>query len=145
MNDFSKALSDMIPKSLDEIIRVNRHRVELRLATDQELSAIAGDVPASAEKDELSDYRLVSILIQNPPTVSVHLLGKCSTGQSWATSGVVTLDLTHGYALTRAGSLYKLQGMPKADQPDSSDLIFFCALMNQWGLGNLLGLPAFDF
>jgi hypothetical protein len=145
MNDLAKTLSDMIPKSLDDGIRANRHLVQLRLATDQELIAIADKLSPGPVKDELSDYRLVSILTWKPETVFVHLLGTCSAGHSWATSGVIRLDMMQGYALTRTGSLYKLLGERRRDEPGGDDLICLCAIMNQWGLGKLLGLPPFHF
>jgi len=145
MNDLAITLSDMIPKSLDDVVRANRHLAELHLASDQELAAIANKISPGPVKDELSDYRMVSILLGKSGTVSVHLLGTCSAGHSWATSGVVGLDIKRGYALTRTGSLYKLLGERRRDEPGGDDLTCLCATMNQWGLGKLLGLPAFNF
>lgn len=145
MNDIAKELSSIIPKSLDDIVRANRHLVELRLANDEELAALAGPVPAGPAKHEISNFRLVSMVIKNPATVSVHLLGTCGTGESWGTSAVVKLDEASGYVLTNSGSIYKLLGTRHQDQPGSLDLIGLCALMNQWGLRRILGIPPFFY
>ena len=145
MSDLAKTIDDMIPRSLDDVIRTNRNLAELRLASDQELSAIVGKINAATPKDEISNYRFVSLVLKNPDVVSVHLLGTCSSGSSWVTSQVTVLEPERGYALTRSGSLYKLLGSPAHDEPDRDDLICLCAILNQWGIGPRLGVPAFFY
>ena len=145
MNDLTETFDEMIPRSLDNVIRANRHLAQLRLASDQELAALSGNIAVVQPKDEISNYRLVSIILNNPDTVSVHLLGTCSAGRSWSTSQVMTLDLERGYAETRIGSVYKLLGPRAHDEPDRDDLICLCAILNKWGVGQRLGVPAFFY
>jgi len=115
------------------------------LATDDELSAITGDVPETMPKDEISNYRLVSIWIKKIQPSFRALLGTCSVHYLCATSGIVKLDLGRGYALTKSGSIYKLLGAPQHGEPDFDDLVCFCAIMNKWGLAKYLGIPPFFY
>jgi hypothetical protein len=150
MDEFDKILDEMIPKSLDDIIKINRDICVLRLADEQQLSAIAGEIWTDRIKDEISNYRLVSLILKDPEaidpeTVSVHLLGMCSAGHSWITSRVIVLDLERGYAATRSGSIYKLVGPLAHDEPDRCELIFLCAALNTWGIGERMGVPGFYY
>jgi hypothetical protein len=145
MSEMDNILDRLIPKSLDDIIRANKHLAELRLADEREISAITGEIWADKTKDEISNFRLVSIIFKNPVTVSVHLLGTCSARHAWYTSQVMVLDLQRGYAQTRSGSLYKLIGPLAVDEPGTDDLICLCAALNTWGVGQYLGVPAFFY
>jgi hypothetical protein len=145
MDEWDKILSGMIPKSLDDVIRINRDIYVLRLADEQQLSAIAGEIWTDSIKDEISNYRLVSLITKNPEAVSVHLLGTCSAGHSWITSRVIVLDLERGYAATRSGSIYKLLGPLARDDPDRCELICLCAALNAWGIGQRMGVPEFFY
>lgn len=42
--NFSEALERLVPKSLDDIIKTNRDRLRLRLASDEELDGLAMDI-----------------------------------------------------------------------------------------------------
>lgn len=133
-------LEQMIPKSLDDIIRTKRDQVKAYLTTTAEIEALKGIVPIQFVKGELSNWAFITFFLTKKGLPMVYLTGFNSAERSsWMTSLVVAID---GDAVaTKSGSVYKLKG----DKSEILDLPYICATLNGWGLGRTLGVPQFFF
>lgn len=141
---FPGRIDDLIPESLDDIIRSPqaRERFQIRLASGSEIEALGAKIPSGAIKDIIDDWRLIVFsdrqLAGSPP--DLMLLGDSrGRGFSWITSIVLKLDLEHGTLLTR-NSLYGL-GERGEGEPPPEHLLRVCAALHDWGLGKPLGAP----
>ncbi|TCV81216.1 hypothetical protein [Sulfurirhabdus autotrophica] len=143
-DQLAEKLNDLIPKSLDNIIRQNREMAELRLATDAEISAIEKNIQGQdMVKDAINDWRLISLCVKTLNLSQVLLLGKSEQEKCpWITSQVISVDFGRGLVYTKSGSLYKLLNRGEGEPP-SEDLIRICAALHLWGSGPLLGVPHF--
>lgn len=142
-NSLEQAVKELIPKSLDEIIRANRDTCSLSLSTSEELDELpmivevmAHPKPVSAT---LSNWRFVCL---KEGGTQAHFLTGIHEAQScvWATSVIVAIDLKHGLALTRSGSIYQL-GTKGEGEPGPDILLHICAQFHNWGIGKMLGVP----
>lgn len=94
------AIETIIPKSLDDIIRINRDRANLRVSTDLEVMDLHAQLTYGIVKETLNDWNFIS------PTVSgmvysfthIYLLGNKSRNSRSAliTSAVKGIDLDRG-------------------------------------------------
>lgn len=84
--------------------------IEIRWATEQEVTAVSGDVPLNAPiTDILDDWRPVAMLPTPDRPPGLHLVGiRRSTGGPICTSPVVVFDSDNGRVRTATGSLYLL-------------------------------------
>lgn len=138
-------LAELMPRNLDGVIRKQRDRVALGLATEVELQALAARIPDGQLKDIIDDWRLVSLRDLNAGVAHVILLGYSQfEATPWTTSAVTALDQAAGLVRTRSGSLYSL-GVHGEGEPDSQQLIHLCATLHHWGSGPLLGVPHFFY
>ena len=136
-DEFLKALFEIIPKSLDEIIRHNRDFAQLRITTDIEIMKLYAPLTQVRVKEVINDWRFISLVLQyNDKTLNqVHLLGdKDSNGLPRITSIVRKIDLDRQLIYTNSGSLYQL-GSPGSGEPNQSQLYLICAAFNNWGIG----------
>lgn len=137
------ALECAIPQTLDDIIRNNRDRAGIGLATEAELSAIPQDVGTRLPTDIIEGWHLISLrerATDGTGTVSIHLLGWSRTrAVSWITSPVVALDRCRNQARTRSGTRYEL-GDPGHGEPDLELRLHVCRALRAWGLGSALGV-----
>jgi hypothetical protein len=149
-----EALEQMIPKSLDDVVRKNRNAFQIGLATPTEI-AIRGTVikPDRDTRDTIEQWNIIAFrtLGLRPDTglegilsSRLSLLGRAAgTRGSWLTSEVVQIDVDGGLVLTR-NSLYRL-GSRGEGEPPPDDLICVCAVMHSWGIGELIGAPGFFY
>jgi hypothetical protein len=136
-------LTQMIPASLDDIVRENRDQVQLGLATLEELAARAGAIGPDAAVDTIDEWRVVAIRQRGSPPI-LSLLGHAvGMGVVRMTSEIAVLDVARGLCRTR-NSLYRL-GFPGEGEPPQEDLICVCAILRQWGIGRAIGAPEFFF
>lgn len=147
MND-EQSLDDLIPKSVDDIVRANRDKCRLAWATEDELKGLACDLRQAlgSPRHILRDWNILMIhAMQGKVLRSVpRLLGVVSeTGQPWITSAVRGFDSKAGLIQTE-NSLYGVDG-PRASEPDTHTLIHVCVWLNQYGCGPYLGVPAFFY
>lgn len=134
-----EAVTAAMPKSLDDIIRTRRDRASLRLATADEIAALA--TPLSSDqppKAEIDDWRLVTLLVVGKPLV--FLVGN-SEQENWMTSLVTGIDLQAWLITTKSGSVYKLIGEAGKDEPPMQHLLHICAVFHQWGIGPMYDMP----
>jgi hypothetical protein len=144
-NSLQDTLSNLIPKSLDDIIRANRDQGRLSLASTAEFKALAVDLEAGCVRHTLSHWQIVVLHITMAGEIesSPLLVGRVlRTGQSWMTSHVRGIDLKRGLVKT-ANSLYRLEGERVGEE--ELDLIHICATLNYWGIGQHFGVPRFFY
>jgi len=139
-DDIALQLNQLMPASLDDIIRLNRNMAKLYLSTAAEIDALRASLPIQAAKATISNWSLITMFFTKRGEAMVYLTGfneeeRCG----WMTSMVTAFD---GDALlTKSGSLYRLKG----DPTDRPDLPLICATLNAWGAGRMLGVPKFFY
>ena len=135
----------LIPKSLDDIIRLNREHAQLRLATEEEIFVLEREVTPGQPKDIIDEWNLIALHQPELNTTLVFLLGNIRrNGHKRITSDVTGIDLDRQFLITKSGSLYQL-GTPKNGAPDVDQLYMVCAAFHSWGFGNMLGVPHFFY
>jgi hypothetical protein len=150
-----KTLEKLTPRSLDDIVRRNRDRCRIGLATPDELTVRAAKIPPQRTRQTISEWRMIAIrAIGLEPDVEIDgflgnscvaLLGQVADLQRlWITSAVLRIDADAGLVRTR-NSLYRVSGAAAAGEPDEAALIFLCATLHRWGVGAFLGAPAFFY
>lgn len=138
---FDKSLNKLIPKRLDEVLRKNREQMRLALATAEEIQELSAEVSETYVRHTLSRWQFVVMHVTNgaSPAKSVRLFGWADDiGESWSTSNVTGIDLSHGLVRT-ANSTYAIAG-PRATEAQL-DLLHVCASLHQWRLGEYFGVP----
>ncbi len=149
-----EALEQMIPKSLDDIVRSSRDVLQIGLAMPDELAIRATAIePDRGTRDTIEQWRIISFRtiglrpdtgLEGILSSRLSLLGRAvGTRGSWLTSEVVQIDVDGGLVLTR-NSLYRL-GSRGEGEPPPDDLIYVCAVMHGWGVGDLVGAPSFFY
>lgn len=134
------ALDQLMPTSLDDIIRSNRDRMRLYRSTDDELNALRMPLPTSRDKGVISHWCFITIAQLGEVSPQVCLTGyNAAERSSWMTSQVT--GISGNAVATRSGSLYLLEG----ESSTELDLPFICATLNGWGIGQHFGVPAFFF
>lgn len=145
-------LQSMIPGNLDDIIRANRDKMSLRLATDNEIAGLYKPLIAPQTRSDITGWYIIARVFgeelrkhapSGTPPAMFHLLGY-RDGQTWITSDIYNIDLDAGLVLTR-NSIYRLSGPRGEGEPDEDLLIHICAAFHQWGFGRDLGVPPFFY
>lgn len=142
-------LLDLIPKNIDDIIRVNRDRFQLAFATDAELEGLEQAIPgpsASVVRHSLRDWNILLVhqTIDGSRKSLPVLLGKVlEAGECRVTSAVTAIESRSGLVRT-AHSLYRIVG-PRNPTPDRHLLMHICIWLNQRGVGSYYGVPAFFY
>lgn len=139
------ALEKVLPKSLDDLITINRELASLRIATDEDINNLKSKIPVQEPVAVITRWCLISLDIpktEDGRTVLVCLTGYNTTHKSsWMTSPITGIDLDAGLVTTHSGSLYRLEGA-RIDDPD---LPYICATLHRWGIGDALGVPSIYF
>jgi len=139
-------LDALIPKTLDDIIRENRDKAEIRLATKEEVCALHTSIAPGTVKKNIEDWYLINLYIKLSSQSQVILLGYIQDeGSPWITSVVTGIDLENHLITTRSGSLYAIGNRGEEEEPDSQLLATTCAVMHKWGMGPFLGVPPWFF
>ncbi len=142
-------INDLIPKNLDDIVRANRDKCRLALATDEERHALERDLSSGATgkiHHTLKGWNILMIHVTTggASTSLPKLLGSVNeTGQCWITSTVKGIDTRAGLVETE-NSVYRVVGQ-RESEPDRHLLLHICAWLNQRGLGRYLGVPGFFY
>lgn len=140
-------LQDLVPKSLDDIVRANRDKLRLAFATEEEMMSLELDIPSGGPvRHTLEGWNVLMMhasaggKVQSVP----KLLGSVEgTGQCWITSTVKGIDLDTGLVQTE-NSLYRVVG-PRSFEPSMHLLIHVCVFLNQRGGGPFLSIPPFFY
>lgn len=136
MKSLEETLSQLLPKSLDDIIRANRHKAQLYFSTDDEINPLRGPLFDGPIKAQISKWAFITLHIAESQTSLVYLVGFNRTEHcTWMTSFVTGIG--HGMVTTNSGSIYELVG----DSTLDVDLLHICATLHLWGVGKSLGVP----
>ncbi|MDB5411530.1 MAG: hypothetical protein JWL84_6442 [Rhodospirillales bacterium] len=149
-----EALEKMIPRSLDDVVRANRDRFQIGLATAAEAAARAARIAPACTRDTIEVWRIIAFRSLDPPNdidagevpgnSLLSLLGQSSRmKRGWITSQIMQIDFENRLVQTR-NSLYAL-GVEGAGEPPADDLIHLSAACHIWGFGDLIGAPAFFY
>jgi len=136
-------LEDLIPKSIDDIIRRNRELVTLEVVQAESLPRLLKPIaPRRIEQDNaISDWRFIKL--NGAGIEKVMLLGTKPDHRAWITSEVQQIDLDNQLVITKSGTLYALC-KPGEGAPPFQHLAMICAAFNQWGFGEFLGVPPIE-
>lgn len=148
-------MEDMIPKGLDEIIRLNRDKASIRHATDEDLGelvflkSLTVGFRNTPFKFLLKDWHLVCVEITDSKQKTICALGYVhidGRDRTWITSSITSIDIDAGYFETHSGSFYKLDLNTKGEgEPDFDQLALLCVRLHQQGAGEALGVPRFFY
>lgn len=134
--------------TLESLITQHRDRFNLRYSTDQDLHYLTCDSGVRADgmaiKNTLSQHVLITLQDNKKPENVTFLTGM-RPGGFIMTSPVVQLNVKQGWAITKSGSLYLLEG-PSGNIPmDLSCVMIVAGIFNSWGIGLQLGMPEVFF
>jgi hypothetical protein len=125
-------LEQLVTRNLDDIIRKNRDRCRLALATNEELATLESSVASLSVQDSLTHWQILVIHItqeDGAQVASPRLVGRLEkSGQSWITSNVLSFDSSTGLVQTRS-SVYRVIG-ERVTETDL-DLMHICVSLNQ--------------
>lgn len=144
--DVKAPLDLLIPKTLDDIIRQNRNKAEIRLASDEEKNAPFASIQPAPIKNQIEDWYFISLFPKPSNSSQVMLLGYIPDSRyPWITSTVEGIDLEHGLVITKSGPYYMLKGSEGVGEPPLDLLTSICSAMHQWGMGDYFGVPPWFF
>lgn len=136
MDTLEEQLTQLLPRSLDDIIRANRDKVQLYFSRDDEIDALRHSLLEGRIKAQVSDWAFITLNFSESQDSLVYLVGFNQTEQcSWMTSFITGIG--HGKVATKSGSIYELVGASTLDV----DLLHICATLHQWSVGRSLGVP----
>lgn len=147
-NDHSaQQVFGLLPKSLDDIVRVNREYLTIRLATDKEIMDLHhAIVPDREPQMVISDWRFVAfdMMAREFRHTDISLLGDRPVSGVRITSPVRKIDLDRRLVITNSGTLYGL-GNQGEGEPPFEHLVMICSACHSWGFGSAFGIPHFFY
>jgi hypothetical protein len=146
-NNLTDLLNDLIPKSIDNIIRDHRDEVCLRLVTDAEIAALPPIVLTMTElmpvKATITDYFVIRLDAKQKGEITIVVGTKEESGNLMYTSRVKSFDTKSNLLLTQ-NSLYRM-GAKSDKEPSAFVLMHICCMLNKWGIGQSFGVPEFFY
>jgi hypothetical protein len=135
MDTLAEKLAYLVPTSLDDIIKVNRDRLQLYLSTTEELEALRCETPSKPVKATISAWSFITLNYSEVKKKAIVLAGFNQDQHcTWMTSAVTGIDGNR--VTTYSGSLYEFVG----DSTTDVDLLHVCAMLHRWGIGPLFGV-----
>lgn len=133
-----------IPSSLDDIIRVRRSELFMRLSTAEDFAELPPMVSILDEqkqvKTTVNEWRIVCLDQRSVGKREFVLTGiDAKTDRVLATSLVKSVDFENHLLLT-GNSLYRL-GTKGEGEPTCHILLHLCHVFHKWGLGVRFGVP----
>lgn len=148
-HSLEEAVSAMIPKSLDDIVRKNRELCTIRLSRPEEVAALKKTIIADDHhiKGHIEDWRFICLDRCAKADGPMHVLSgfDIRKRQEWATSKITGIDLGTRLVTTHSGSIYKLEGEQGQGEPEMHGLMHIAALLTSWGWSRMLGIPEFFY
>ncbi len=138
-------ISELLPKSLDEVIRLRRDLCRLTLASADELKTLTQDIPHQPVKQTLYRWQILAFHFTTPGqnVTTYHLVGRVrGSGAYWMTSKVTGLDREHRRIRTQ-NAIYGVWG--KSGVEADINLSHVCATLNLWGIGPKFGVAPLFF
>jgi hypothetical protein len=140
-------IAAMLPKSLDDIVRINRQHLTIRLATETEVMALHHAIaPDRAPAMTIDDWRWVAfdMAFESHRQTDISLLGNKPNQGVRITSPVKKVDLDRRLVITQSGTLYGL-GKQGEGEPPFEHLAMVCSACYSWGFGSTFGIPHFFY
>lgn len=138
-----ETLNQVVPKNLDDIIRIRRDDLTLRMSTDEDL---AGLPPMASTLNHqmqiratINEWRVVCLDLHKAGKKHILTGYYDDTNTVWGTSELLSADLVQNLVLTK-NSIYRL-GFKGSGEPTSDLLLHICYLFHQWGFGPKFGVP----
>lgn len=149
MNDqiFKGKLEELIPKSIDNIIRENRDKLRLEIVKKNEMETTHKNLAITNFKGALNDvliYRRRILINDSSSIAAIGLIDTPYGTQLRHTSSIVAYDSDSKVILTHSGSHYVINNFLEGD-PNFSFLTFICATLNHEGVGSYFGVPPFFY
>lgn len=147
-DSIAQQIEAVIPTSLDDIFRKNKHWGSVTIATEDQLHQLHQPVPKRFEsRGDIDDWRFIAITFNIEEKgfyqQRLHLFGSLA-GESWITSMVQGIDMKSRLVRTK-NSVYGLAGEPGTGELDSMELVYLCGAFNRWGYGEIFGIPPVFF
>jgi hypothetical protein len=121
------------PTTLGELVRRNRDRLEVGLATEAELASVTGDLESRiAPVGRIDDWRVVALRDRTVAQTSMHIIGRFQKTRARMTSDIAVLTPDRACVRTR-NSLYML-GEQATGEPDLILLLHVAAVLHWWGV-----------
>ena len=129
------------PIALDNLIRRNRHLIELGVARPDEWHPAVGAVEPSGRTPTLKNWWIIALRDLQAGTASLHLLGTrpLQIG-GWITSPIVRIAPDLSLCRTQ-NSLYQLS-QPAEALPPTDMLMAVARALREWGIDEEYGLDA---
>lgn len=146
MKDLSDQLNKLVPKSLDDIIRLHRDRIRLEMASSRDLELAAGEVPHSwitAELGKVYFYKRIGSFGTVQKDI-LTLVGYDRNGDPYHTSSIIYFDHMRMRVLTQSRSIYSIKEISYQEPPEDL-LMMICAMFWKDGAGEALGIPHFFY
>lgn len=147
LNDKVEILQNIIPKTLDGIVRSNREEMQLEYATEQDLAKIQKQIPGDFYRGALRSafiYKRIFPALQQEALYLVGFMDERGRTITWHTSRIEEFDPETRMVFTASGSLYWVEDFV-AGEPDSQLLINVCVILHRDGLGSRFGVPHFFY
>jgi hypothetical protein len=138
-----ESIEALMPKSLDDIIQLNRDQASIHQSTEEELAPFLSNTLEGVNLyATVEDWRLITLKSKTQAIYRVRLLGQLAhSGESWFTSAIRLIDFEHGVVQTH-NNFYGL-GSKGEGEPPFHDLAILCASLNRQGVGAFYGIPPF--
>lgn len=139
MNDYDEsAVKTLIPKNLDDVIKLNRHNSFLAIESDQQIFDLYAPIHYEDDLKAITNWRFIRLCCLGRS--ATHLFGEARPGNLRLTSPVLNIDLDRSLVITRSFSLYQL-GKPGKIHFSEFELLSLCVLLNKTPIGEVLGVP----
>lgn len=141
-----EGIQKFIPHSLDQIIRLHRNKASLRPATPKDLQELTGEVNVCWNTGDLSQVCFYKRIYHDGKRSQqiVTLVGYDRTDMPFHTSEVVKYDPIRNKIETSSGSIYTIHSINAGVIPEEL-LVMICAMLWKDGIGEVLGVPRFEF
>ena len=140
--DELQSFDQIMPKSLDDIIRKQRDTHSLRLSTAEDFVDLPPIVAMMNNPKQvrttINEWRIVCLV---KPSGKMHFLTGINEarGTYWMTSTLKSVDFVNNLVLTE-NSIYRL-GSKGEGAPNLHILLHLCSCFHSWGFGDFLGAP----
>ena len=135
----SLTIEELEHLSLNMIISERRDRVQLGLASADELEALHHAIADGNPKGVILEARFIAYRVVRLDAVQLMLLGHNETeGVPWITSALEQIDGDH--VTTASGSLYRIARRGEGEPP-IEHLMLLIHQLRRNGMGEILGLP----
>jgi hypothetical protein len=127
---------------ISDIIRSNRHLVEVGRATPEEIDALSDDFePTGGVMGRIHDFHLVAIRNRSAGETTLHVLGVLGAN-TWITSDIEKLAPQGTYVKTR-NSAYELRSRG-IGPPSIAAVLTVARALRTWGFNRRYGLQIVD-